>query len=106
MPHIHDAQPAAARTKQNIIQVIADEREDVLDAILLDRIDKEFGPGRHALAIIAGRNQGRASILFVLGTPFVWQSEHFTQCTLCLLSGDRKVVSIFSTSMPQLDIFG
>src|ERR1035441_6204671 len=43
---------------------------------------------------------------FFLGIPLGWQSAHFTQWMLCLLSVERKLVSIFSTSKPQFDIFG
>src|SRR5947209_6640110 len=40
------------------------------------------------------------------GTPLVWQSAHLTKCTLCRLDGERNVVSIFSTSRPQLESRG
>ena len=40
------------------------------------------------------------------GTPWVWQSKHWKEWMLWRLERDRKVVSIFSTSNPQLDIFG
>lgn len=40
------------------------------------------------------------------GTPWRWQSSQRTQWMLLGLSEERKVVSIFSTSNPQLDILG
>ena len=40
---------------------------------------------------------------FFFGTPFGWQSWHFTRWMLCRLSGLLNVVSIFSTSSPQFD---
>ena len=40
---------------------------------------------------------------FFLGTPFGWQSTHATLWMLWRLSGEWKVVSIASTSRPQLD---
>lgn len=44
-----------------------------------------------------------AAFLF-LGTPFWWQSRHLVVWMLCLLALSLKVVSIFSTGMPQFDI--
>jgi hypothetical protein len=48
----------------------------------------------------------RAPFGFFLGTPLVWQSIHLTKCMLCGLLVDLKVVSIVSTSSPQLDNCG
>ena len=45
----------------------------------------------------------RPDQVFFFGTPFGWQSRHFTKWMLCGLWVDLNVVSIFSTSRPQFD---
>ncbi len=54
MPHIENAQTALASAQQNIIQVIANKRKDIANAMLLDRVDKQLRSGFHSVIIIAG----------------------------------------------------
>src|ERR1039458_8693923 len=90
-----------------------------VDRNLLDRYVVGLNDDRRFLLRKCGRGQteDRARCLHMenshwlvsclfFGTPLVWQSAHFTQWTLCLLSAETNVVSIFSTSRPQFDILG
>ena len=48
----------------------------------------------------------RLGTRFLRGTPLAWQSAHLTVWMLCGLFGLLNVVSIFSTSSPQLESCG
>ena len=54
----------------------------------------------------SSRRAGVDATFASVGTPRGWQSSHDTLWMLCVLSRERKVVSIFSTSRPQFDSRG
>ena len=47
MTHVDDPVPPPACTQKDIVEMIADKREDIANPVRLNRIDKQFCPGSH-----------------------------------------------------------
>ena len=52
VPHVDDTQPALSRAHQDIVEVIANEGENLTNPMTLDGVDKELRACFHSVIII------------------------------------------------------
>ena len=100
----------AAATDRFVVQLgdLTDYGPDNAGAlrIMFRMIDEGRGLfllGNHDLKLARFLAMTEAGLSFGFGTPLGWQSSHLTLWTSWWLFGSLKVVSIFSTSMPQFE---
>src|SRR5688500_17209112 len=93
MTHVHDPEPALACTQKDIVEMIADKREDIAYAVRLNRIDKQFGPGWHDVSRYHRRSQFLHAASHTLGGGEVTDTTRLTtkvQDAAKRLTGDSR----------------